>query len=196
MAYDQEVAHRIRELLADRPGITERAMFGGLAFLVNGNMSVTVSGGGGLLVRSDPRDAALLDDPDVALMVMRGREMPGWLRIGADVIEDDTALTRWTYVGADYARTRAAVAIVKGLRAVADFEYESQMALMNRRLAGDVETVFLMPAERFAYTSSRLIKEVVRLGGDVHGLVPALVEERLHQKFAMLRDPASAPRQV
>lgn len=114
------------------------------------------------------------------------------------VFADHPAVEVETFGGllVDYARTRAAVAIVKGLRAVADFEYESQMALMNRRLAGDVETVFLMPAERFAYTSSRLIKEVVRLGGDVHGLVPALVEERLHQKFAMLRDPASAPRQV
>jgi pantetheine-phosphate adenylyltransferase len=114
------------------------------------------------------------------------------------VFADHPAVEVETFDGllVDYARGRGANAIVKGLRAVADFEYESQMALMNRRLAGDVDTVFLMPAERFAYTSSRLIKEVVRLGGDVHGLVPALVEDRLRNKFALLRDPLNAPRQV
>lgn len=114
------------------------------------------------------------------------------------VFADHAAVDVETFDGllVDYARARGAGAIVKGLRAVADFEYESQMALMNRRLAGDIDTVFLMPAERFAYTSSRLIKEVVRLGGDVHGLVPALVEERLRDKYALLRDPVNAPRQV
>lgn len=96
----------------------------------------------------------------------------------------------------DYARTKGAHVIVKGLRAVSDFEYEAQMALMNRRLRGDLETVFMMPAEAYSYTSSRLIKEVFRLGGDVGGLVPPLVEERLRRKFASLRDPYSAPRNV
>lgn len=94
----------------------------------------------------------------------------------------------------DYAATKGAQVIVKGLRAVSDFEYESQMALMNRRLTGELDTVFMMPAEAFTYTSSRLIKEVFRLGGDVRGLVPPLVEERLRRKFALLRDPHSAPR--
>jgi pantetheine-phosphate adenylyltransferase len=96
----------------------------------------------------------------------------------------------------DYAGSIGATVIVKGLRTVADYEYESQMALMNRRLRGDIETMFLMPAEPYAYTSSRLIKEVCRLGGDIRGLVPPLVEERLHRTFAALRDPLSAPRQV
>lgn len=96
----------------------------------------------------------------------------------------------------DYAADRGASAIVKGLRSVADYEYESQMALMNRRLRGEIETLFLMPAEPYAYTSSRLIKEVCRLGGDIRGLVPPLVEERLQRTFAMQRDPASAPRLV
>lgn len=96
----------------------------------------------------------------------------------------------------DYASRRGASVIVKGLRSVADYEYESQMALMNRRLQPAIETMFLMPAEPYAYTSSRLIKEVCRLGGDIRGLVPPLVEDRLQRTFAMQRDPHSAPRSV
>jgi pantetheine-phosphate adenylyltransferase len=82
----------------------------------------------------------------------------------------------------EYARTRNASVIVRGLRAVSDFEYEMQMALMNRRLAPDVETVFMMPAEPYTYVSSRLVKEVVALGGSVNGLVPEIVERRLREK--------------
>jgi pantetheine-phosphate adenylyltransferase len=82
----------------------------------------------------------------------------------------------------DYARRRQAHAIIRGLRAVSDFEYEFQMALMNHRLAPDIETIFMMPAEQYTYISSRLIKEVFSLGGRVHGLVPDIVEERLFQK--------------
>src|SRR5574338_102370 len=82
----------------------------------------------------------------------------------------------------DYARRKHASVIVRGLRAISDFEYEMQMALMNRRLNPDVETVFMMPAEPYTYVSSRLVKEVVALGGTVHGLVPDLVERRLRAK--------------
>lgn len=82
----------------------------------------------------------------------------------------------------DYARRRKASVIVRGLRAVSDFEYEMQMALMNRRLNPDVETVFMMPAEPYTYVSSRLVKEVVALGGSVHGIVPDMVEKRLRDK--------------
>src|SRR5919106_4276226 len=82
----------------------------------------------------------------------------------------------------DYARSKHANVIVRGLRAVSDFEYELQMALMNRRLSPEVETVFMMPAEPYTYVSSRLVKEVVALGGSVHGLVPELVEQRLRDK--------------
>jgi pantetheine-phosphate adenylyltransferase len=82
----------------------------------------------------------------------------------------------------DYARSKQASVIVRGLRAVSDFEYELQMALMNRRLSPDVETVFMMPAEPYTYVSSRLVKEVVALGGSVHGLVPGIVEDRLREK--------------
>jgi pantetheine-phosphate adenylyltransferase len=82
----------------------------------------------------------------------------------------------------DYARKRGAGVIVKGLRAVSDFEFEMQMALMNRRLNPEVETVFMMPTQPYTYVSSRLVKEVVALGGSVHGLVPESVEKRLREK--------------
>ena len=85
----------------------------------------------------------------------------------------------------DYAQQRGAQVIVRGLRAVSDFEYEFQMALMNRRLSDKIETVFMMPAEQYTYTSSRLIKEVFSLGGRVHGLVPDVVEARLRAKRTM-----------
>jgi pantetheine-phosphate adenylyltransferase len=82
----------------------------------------------------------------------------------------------------DYARRRQADVIVRGLRAVSDFETEFQMALMNRRLSSAIETVFMMPAEQYTYISSRLIKEVFSLGGRVSGLVPDIVEARLRDK--------------
>jgi pantetheine-phosphate adenylyltransferase len=84
----------------------------------------------------------------------------------------------------DYMDKRGAHVIVRGLRAISDYEYEFQMALMNRRLNGRIETVFMMPAEQYTYTSSRLIKEVFALGGQVHGLVPDMVEQRLRDKVA------------
>ena len=83
----------------------------------------------------------------------------------------------------DYARAKKATAIVRGIRAISDFEYEFQMALMNGRLAPSIETVFMMPAEEYSYVSSRLVKEVAELGGSVKGLVPAGVERRLQQKL-------------
>ena len=83
----------------------------------------------------------------------------------------------------DYARTQGATAIVRGLRAVSDFEYELQMAMMNRRLHKDVETVFMMPSESYFYLSSRLVREVVMLGGSVEGLVPDPVVRALAVKF-------------
>jgi pantetheine-phosphate adenylyltransferase len=86
----------------------------------------------------------------------------------------------------DYVEQRGAAVVVRGLRAVSDYEFEFQMALMNRRLNAAIETVFMMPAEQYTYISSRLIKEVFALGGRVHGLVPELVEARL-------RDKVSAP---
>lgn len=82
----------------------------------------------------------------------------------------------------DYVANRKADVIVRGLRAVSDYETEFQMALMNRRLNPDIETVFMMPAEQYTYISSRLIKEVFALGGRVRGLVPEIVESRLREK--------------
>lgn len=82
----------------------------------------------------------------------------------------------------DYAARKGARALLRGIRAISDYEYELQMALMNRKLDPRVETVFMMPAEAYSYISSRLVKEIHQLGGSVHGLVPDLVEERLRRK--------------
>ena len=87
----------------------------------------------------------------------------------------------------EYARSRGAQVIVRGLRALSDFEYEFQMALMNQRLAPDIHTVFMMPSEAYSYVSSRLVKEVVRLGGDVTGLVPPEAVARLKARYAARR---------
>ncbi|HEX8181511.1 MAG TPA: pantetheine-phosphate adenylyltransferase [Pyrinomonadaceae bacterium] len=83
----------------------------------------------------------------------------------------------------EYAAARQVAAIVRGIRAFSDYEYELQMALMNRRLEPRIETVFMMPAEAYSYVSSRLVKEVAQLGGSIKGLVPAVVEARMQEKF-------------
>lgn len=83
----------------------------------------------------------------------------------------------------NYAIAQEANAIVRGIRAISDYEYELQMALMNRRLEPSIETVFMMPAETYSYVSSRLVKEVFQLGGGVEGLVPPLVEKRMKEKL-------------
>ncbi len=87
----------------------------------------------------------------------------------------------------DYAARVGASALLRGIRAISDYEYELQMALMNRKLNPGLETVFMMPAETYSYVSSRLVKQIVQLGGSVHGLIPDLVEERLHAKFHIAR---------
>jgi pantetheine-phosphate adenylyltransferase len=106
------------------------------------------------------------------------------LKITQEVFKDFPNVEVDTFDGllVDYVERRKAQVIVRGLRAVSDFEFEFQMALMNRRLNGKIETVFMMPAEQYSYISSRLIKEVFALGGRVHGLVPDTVEDRLRQK--------------
>lgn len=86
----------------------------------------------------------------------------------------------------DYARSNNGIAIIRGLRAISDFEYEFQMALMNRRLDSDIETVFMMPSEEYSYLTSTIVKEVVSFGGSVKDLVPEVVEEALRQKFRMI----------
>lgn len=87
----------------------------------------------------------------------------------------------------DYARSKGARAVLRGIRAISDYEYELQMALMNRKLDPQIETVFMMPAEAYSYLSSRLVKEIYRLGGSIRGLVPELVEQRLQQKLKPVR---------
>ena len=82
----------------------------------------------------------------------------------------------------DFARKRGARVVVRGIRAVSDYEYELQMALMNRKMEPRIETVFMLPAEAFSFLSSSLVKEIARLGGSVQGLVPPSVEERLREK--------------
>ncbi|MBK8150981.1 MAG: pantetheine-phosphate adenylyltransferase [Acidobacteria bacterium] len=84
----------------------------------------------------------------------------------------------------DYAKKKKAIAIVRGIRAISDYEYELQMALMNRRLAPELETIFLMSGEAFSYISSRLVKQIFNLGGKIEGLVPSLVEQRMTDKLA------------
>jgi pantetheine-phosphate adenylyltransferase len=84
----------------------------------------------------------------------------------------------------EYAAQKKAQVLLRGIRAVSDYEYELQMALMNRKLQPRLETVFMMPAEAYSYLSSRLVKEISRLGGSVRGLVPELVEQKLREKFA------------
>ena len=106
MAYDEHLAHRIRELIGAEPGLSEKKMFGGLAFLINGNMAVSASGQGGLLLRVDPEQTdALAAKPHATVAVMRGREMSGWLRVAAEGVGDKRALTRWVMRGVDYARS-------------------------------------------------------------------------------------------
>ena len=106
MAYDEALADRIRELLAGKPGLAEKKMFGGLAFLINGNMSVSASGQGGLLVRVDPDESdALLKKPGVALMEMGGRSMAGWLRVEPDAVRTEKQLRAWVDRGVAFARS-------------------------------------------------------------------------------------------
>ena len=102
MAYDEDLAHRIRQLLADEAQVTERKMFGGLAFLVNGNMAIAASGQGGILVRYDPRKAM---PAGAGPAIMRGRPMHGWLRVSDDKLKTKTRLGKWARIGATYARS-------------------------------------------------------------------------------------------
>ncbi len=106
MAYDEALAGRIRALIAGEPELSEKKMFGGLAFLVGGNMAVAASGQGGLLVRVDPAESdALLQSTPAEMLEMRGRSMPGWLRIGSDHVGADDELAPWVERGVAFARS-------------------------------------------------------------------------------------------
>ncbi|MDQ6909300.1 MAG: TfoX/Sxy family protein [Actinomycetota bacterium] len=106
MAYDERVAERIRDLLSGESDVTEKKMFGGLAFLVGGNMAVAASGQGGLLVRVDPAESEKLTQAsNVRLMEMRGRLMQGWLRVASDEVRTKRQLAKWVRLGTSYARS-------------------------------------------------------------------------------------------
>ncbi|HMA19005.1 MAG TPA: pantetheine-phosphate adenylyltransferase [Thermoanaerobaculia bacterium] len=102
-----------------------------------------------------------------------------------EIVGDEPSVSVRTFSGllVDFASEAGATLLVRGLRAISDYEYELQMALMNRRLAPSIETVFLMAKEEYSYVSSRLVKEVARLGADVTGLVPETVRRRLVERF-------------
>ena len=104
MAYDEELARRIRALVGDRAGLTEKKMFGGLAFLIGGNMAIAASGQGGILVRVDPEQSdELVTTTPAEPMEMRSRQMAGWLRVDTADVADDAALAGWVERGTKYA---------------------------------------------------------------------------------------------
>ncbi len=106
VAYDVDLASRIRRVVQGERGLTEKPMFGGLSFLINGNMAVSASGKGGLLLRIDPADGELLvSGPHLRRFEMRGREMHGWLRVDAEALETDDDLRGWVRHGVTYARS-------------------------------------------------------------------------------------------
>ena len=106
MAYDEELAERIRELIPRELAVNEKKMFGGLAFLVDGNMAIAASGQGGILVRVDPAESdALVSSSGAQMMEMRGKEMPGWLRVDADDVRTDDELAPWVERGLAFARS-------------------------------------------------------------------------------------------
>lgn len=136
------------------------------------------------------RGARLFDRIIVAILVNAEKtplfDAAERVEIARAVFEDVPNVEVDTFDGllVDYVARRGAQVIVRGLRAVSDFEFEFQMALMNQRLNAEIETVFMMPTEQYTYTSSRLIKEVFSLGGRVEGLIPEMVERRLREKRA------------
>jgi hypothetical protein len=106
VAYDEDLANRIRDIVQDEPGLTEKRMFGGLAFLINGNMAVSASGQGGMLLRVDPTDTAtLVKRREASPFEMRGREMDGWLRIDPTGLATKRQLKSWVSRGVSYARS-------------------------------------------------------------------------------------------
>jgi len=106
VAYDEHLAQRIRELVAAEPGLTEKKMFGGLAFLIRGHMAISASGQGGVLVHADPAQSdELIAGGKATVAVMQGREMPGWLRVAAEHLVTDDDLAPWVEIGLGYARS-------------------------------------------------------------------------------------------
>jgi pantetheine-phosphate adenylyltransferase len=157
--------------------VTRRAIYpGSFDPITNGHLDII------------ERSARLFDEVIVALLLNVEKKPLFSIEERIEIIK---AVNRWDNVRVDtfdgllvhYAVKQGAQAVVRGIRAVSDYEYELQMALMNRRLEPRVETVFLMAAEAYSYLSSRLIKEVFSLGGVIKGMVPELVEQKMRNKF-------------
>jgi pantetheine-phosphate adenylyltransferase len=135
------------------------------------------------------RSAALFDK--VVVAILRNAEKAPLFTIEerAEMLEEavrdlkNVSITSFAGLLIDFVEQLGASVIVRGIRAVSDYEYELQMALMNRRLSNKVETVFMLPSESYSYLSSKLVKEISQLGGSIHGLVPPDVETRLSSKF-------------
>jgi TfoX/Sxy family transcriptional regulator of competence genes len=106
MAYDEALADRIRELITAEPGLSEQKMFGGLAFLIGGNMAASASGQGGMMIRADPAESdALVESTNAQFVAMRGRQMQGWLRVDSEHLQTKRELARWVEIGTTYARS-------------------------------------------------------------------------------------------
>jgi pantetheine-phosphate adenylyltransferase len=135
------------------------------------------------------RGLSVFDEVTIAILVNAEKQPLFTTEERLDIIREayhgESRVKVETFSGllVDYAEKIGATVIVRGLRAISDFEYEFQMALMNRHLNPRIETVFMMPAERYSYLSSRIVKEVFQLGGGVHELVPPVVERRLREKY-------------
>ena len=127
---------------------------------------------------------AILRNPDKTPLFSVGERRRMLEELTADI--KNVSVDTFDGLTVEYAAKVNAGAMLRGIRALSDYEYELQIAMMNRKLSPDLETVFMMPAEQYSYLSSRLVREAARLGGDVSGLVPEIVEQRLKEKL----DPA------
>jgi pantetheine-phosphate adenylyltransferase len=129
---------------------------------------------------------AVLDNPDKNAVFSSNERLAMIKEVLPSIYTDSCTISVDSFQGllVEYATAKEACAIVRGIRAISDYEYELQMALMNRRLAPHLETVFLMSAEEYSYVSSRLVKQIFALGGKVDGLVSPLVEERMKEKLS------------
>lgn len=130
---------------------------------------------------------AVLDNPDKSAMFSPGERLAMIKEVLPSVYTNNCTISVDSFQGllVEYATAKEAKAIVRGIRAISDYEYELQMALMNRRLAPHLETVFLMSAEEYSYVSSRLVKQIFALGGKIDGLVPAFVKTKMKEKLSM-----------
>ena len=127
---------------------------------------------------------AILRNPEKSPMFSLAERLELLRRLTADF--DNVRIDTFDGLMVEYAKSQEATCILRGIRAISDYEYELQMALMNRKLEPTLETVFMMPADKYSYVSSRLVREVAQAGGPVKGLVPEIVEEKLRDKL----DPA------